>query len=82
MKINLTLCKRSDDELFNLCEDVKCHKDIDIAGFNKKLCWVNICHTNKKRKEINEIMINEFYRLNKTGRKLKVEKLNFDENSQ
>ena len=82
MKINLTLCKRSDAELFNLCEDVKCHKDIDITGFNKKLCWVNICHTNKKRKEINEIMLKEFYRLNKTGRKLKVEKLNFDENSQ
>ena len=49
MKINLNICKRSDDELFNLCDNIKHHKDIEIHNFKNKLCWINICHTNKKK---------------------------------
>jgi hypothetical protein len=36
MKLNLTKCKRSNAELFNICETVKHGEEIDINQFDKK----------------------------------------------
>ena len=50
----LTTCRRSDDKLFNLCtfENVM---NIKKTDFNNKMAKTNICYTNKKRIEINEL---------------------------
>ena len=50
----LTTCRRSDDKLFNLCkfENVM---NIKKTDFNNKMAKTNICYTNKKRIEINQL---------------------------
>ncbi len=54
MKINLTKCKRSNAELFNLCETVKLGGRIDIKQFDKKKSFINILITNQMRKKVND----------------------------
>ncbi len=78
---NLTICKRSNHELFNICEKVKHGKNIDTSIFNNKESNLNICFTNKKRIEINQ-QCNERY-IKETGVKfININKLPYDDNSQ
>jgi len=50
-KLNLTLCRRSDDKLFNLCKNIIDNKPYDISDLtnNKFSSYKNICYTNKHR---------------------------------
>ena len=50
-KIELTECKRSDDELFKDCLDVN---NIDINSYGNKKCVLNLAFTNRKVNEINK----------------------------
>ena len=78
---NLTICKRSNHELFNICEKVKHGKNIDTSIFNNKESYSNICFTNKKRIETNQ-QCNERY-IKETGIKfIYINKLPYDDNSQ
>ncbi len=78
---NLTTCKRSNHELFNICENVKHGKKIDISIFNNKESYLNICFTNKKRMQINK-QCNDRY-IKETGINfININKLHYDDNSQ
>jgi hypothetical protein len=61
-KVHLTLCRRSDDKLYNLCRDVRQNKQVDINEYVNRdwSSFKNICFTNQKRKEINSLKIKEF----------------------
>jgi len=60
-KIYLTICRRSNNELYNLCNLVKNGKLIDTSPFKyKQFTYKNIAYTNKTRKDINEICMTRF----------------------
>ena len=77
-RLTLTTCRRSDDKLFNLCQDVKA---LSADQFNNKLQKHHICFTNKKRQEINQNHM-KAVRLTRKKRGLELKALNYDENSQ
>jgi ATP-dependent exoDNAse (exonuclease V) alpha subunit len=79
-KLELTKCKRSNDELFNICENVKVGNYVNIKTGNKK-SYLNICFSNKKRIQINTECINKYIKEN-PGEFINIEKLSYDENSQ
>jgi ATP-dependent exoDNAse (exonuclease V) alpha subunit len=57
----LSKCRRSDDELFNLCK----FENIEIVTkdtFNNKFTFKHVCFTHKKRIEINDKIMNEIKR--------------------
>ena len=58
-KLELTTCRRSDDKLFKVC-DFDNIMSVDKHQFNRKIKKMNICYTNKKRIEINEICMNRY----------------------
>jgi hypothetical protein len=61
-RIQLSKCRRANDELFNLCNPENIHK-VKKTQFNKShggFYYTNICYTNRKRIEINEIMMKKF----------------------
>ena len=79
-RLQLTKCRRSDDKLFNMLlpENIN---NIKASDFNNKFTDRHITFTNKKRIEINHIMMKmECRKQNKQG--LFLEKLHFDDNSQ
>lgn len=49
-RLILTECKRSDDKLFNMFDDIE---NLEEKDFNNKECLLNLAYTNKKVKEIN-----------------------------
>jgi DNA replication protein DnaC len=55
-RIQLLKCRRADDELFNLC-DPKTIMQLDKEIFGKQFTDAHLCFTNKKRKEINNTMM-------------------------
>jgi hypothetical protein len=55
----LTKCRRSDEKHFKLCQNVDSIKPSD---YNNELCDLNISWTNKKRIEINKIMMDKKYK--------------------
>jgi len=60
-RINLTSCKRSDAELFNLYSNPENIKKINLDNFKfKQLTKLNIAYTHKTRKRINEKCMKEF----------------------
>ena len=79
-RIQLQKCRRADDELFNLCDPqhvMKLTKNI----FNNNFTDLHICFTNKKRKEINKIMMQKALEA-RTEQPLTLKALDYDDNSQ
>ncbi len=48
MKLTLNKCKRSDDTLYNLCEELKYGKNVNTLSFTNRSyeSYKNVCHTN------------------------------------
>jgi ATP-dependent exoDNAse (exonuclease V) alpha subunit len=58
-RIILTKCRRTEEEeLFNICKDENI-LNVKSHNFPHELSKINICFTNKKRKEINKILMEE-----------------------
>jgi energy-coupling factor transporter ATP-binding protein EcfA2 len=80
----LSTCRRSDNELYNMClpeNIVQITKD----DFTNNKSRINICFTNATRKKINKEKMTEAVEANKKGKKQKVVNLKayvYDENSQ
>ncbi len=83
-KVHLTLCRRSDDKLYNLCRDVRKERPVEISEYVSRnwTSFKNICFTNDKRKEINAIKIEEFIQQQGPNETFPVEALKFDKNTQ
>lgn len=79
-KLHLSKCRRSDDTLFQMLRKKNIPK-IKKEEFGNKSTFNNICFTNKKRIEINEIMMQKHKRIIKE-KPLKLPKLEYDPNSQ
>ena len=70
-RLNLSICRRSDDKLFNLC---KAPHTIKKGQFGNKQYKLNLCYTNKKRIEINEAIMKQQVKKYGSGLKLKATK--------
>ena len=77
-RIQLLKCRRADDELFNLC-DPKTIMQLDKEIFGKQFTDAHLCFTNKKRKEINNTMMQK---ATKGCKPLCLPALPYDSNSQ
>jgi ATP-dependent exoDNAse (exonuclease V) alpha subunit len=77
----LTKCRRSDDKLFNLIQFDNIN-NLTHNDFNDKETDMNICWTNEKRKQINEQYMKAAYKKAKTSKYIKLNKLEYDDNSQ
>ena len=64
-RLQLSKCRRSDDTLFNMLNPSNiCNiKSQDFKQSLNKLYMTNLCHTNKKRKEINNIMMEKYIKM-------------------
>lgn len=84
-KLSLLKCRRSNDDLFNIARFETIDK-LDIKQFGKVFTKRHICFTNKKRIEINNIMMKQYKdELAKQKKKCTpvfVKKLAYDGNSQ
>jgi ATP-dependent exoDNAse (exonuclease V) alpha subunit len=85
-RIDLNICKRSDDTLFNINEKIKKKIDIDISKFalvddDDMYKSQHICYTNNKRKIINK-QLNDYFKEKIDGKGLEIKKLSYDENTQ
>ena len=82
-RLQLSKCRRSDDELFNMLLPQNINK-LTKKSFGNKHHSINICFTNKTRKEINEIWMKRAITKSKKNKKdiLTFEKLEYDDNSQ
>ena len=67
-RLTLSTCRRANDNLFNICKDIKTVKKSD---FDNKFKNMNLCYTNKKRMEINKILMDKQIKRNGAGLKLK-----------
>jgi DNA replication protein DnaC len=82
-KIVLTKCKRSDDVLFNICEDVRNGKAIELGMFPfTEPTYLNLCHTNNTRRTINDTCMRRFIKETKPTKTMSFTKLIYDKNSQ
>ena len=83
-KLNLSLCRRSDDRLFNICENIKLNNSYDVTCFqnNDWLSYVNLCYTNAKRKEINQKCMDRFIKEQQPNLIYNVNALAYDDNTQ
>jgi len=64
-RLQLSICRRSDDTLFNLLEPSNI-TNLTKDDFNKgknNFYMTNLCFTNIKRKEINKIMMNKYIKI-------------------
>lgn len=74
-RINLTQCKRSDSDLYNIFTNLKtCKKSM----FKSNQENFNLCYTNEKRKEINKKLMTKY----QTNESIKVSRNFWNENSQ
>jgi ATP-dependent exoDNAse (exonuclease V) alpha subunit len=84
-KLSLLKCRRSNDELFNLTK-FETIGDLKATQFNRAFTKRHICFTNKKRIEINSIMMKQYKEeLEKQKKKAEpvyIKKLTYDPNSQ
>ena len=80
-KLSLLKCRRSDDVLFKLCNDVRNNIQIDTTRFGNNKTYLNICYTNRIRKAVNKDCMSRFIQENK-GPTQDIKKLAFDKNSQ
>ena len=82
--IHLTKCRRSDDRLFNKCLPENIGK-VKPSEFGSKVAKRHICFTNKKRKELNEEMMNREAKVKASRNKatiIELAALDYDDNSQ
>jgi hypothetical protein len=82
--IHLTKCRRSDDRLFKLCQPANIG-NIKTSEFGSKITKRHICFTNKKRKELNEQMMESEAKVKEARNKatvIELEALDYDDNSQ
>ena len=82
--IHLTKCRRSDDRLFKLCQPANIG-NIKPSDFGNKITKRHICFTNKKRKELNEQMMQSEAKVKDLRNKaavIELEALDYDDNSQ
>ena len=56
--LQLSKCRRADDKHYNFCQDIR---NVKVSDYNNTPQDMNICYTNKKRIEINKIIMNEKY---------------------
>ena len=77
-RLQLNKCRRSNNELYNICQNVDNVKTEDL---NNEFTNHHLVYTNKKRIEINKIM-NDLQDKKNKKLKLRLEKLSYDENSQ
>jgi len=78
--LNMTKWRRGDNSMQNITFNNI--NNICKSDFDNNLCDFNIVWTNKKRLEINEILMKEKYKKAKTKNYIKVKKLEYDDNSQ
>jgi ATP-dependent exoDNAse (exonuclease V) alpha subunit len=82
--IHLTKCRRSDDRVFKLCQPANIG-NIKTCELGNKITKRHICFTNKKRKELNEHMMQLEAKTKETRNKatiIELEALDYDDNSQ
>jgi len=58
--VQLTKCRRADEEHFNLCKQLRDGKDIDINDFGKEECYRSVSFRNSKRKAVNKKWMEHF----------------------
>jgi ATP-dependent exoDNAse (exonuclease V) alpha subunit len=82
-RLQLTQCRRSDDELFNMLKPENINK-LKKESFTHLQTTINICFTNKKRMQINEYWMNQAIKKSKKSIDsiLTFKKLEYDNNSQ
>jgi hypothetical protein len=83
-KVDLTLCRRSDDKLFNLCKNINEGKEYNVDDLINKpfKSYTNICFTNKRRIKINEECMNRYLKENSGLKTCDITKLSYDKNTQ
>jgi 5-methylcytosine-specific restriction endonuclease McrA len=82
-KLGLTKCRRSDDALFNICQTVRNGGNIDLKQFaGNEPTYLNVCFTNKMRKEINEFYMERFVKEYKPKKVVNFKALVYDKNTQ
>ena len=87
-RLELTTCRRADRTLFDMLHPSNIMKlkreqfaPSASLGSNDTECWKHISFTNKKRKEINQKMMDKFVK-EKKKKYLELKKLSYDDNSQ
>ena len=80
-RLQLTKCRRSDDKLFNMLLPHNINK-IKKKDFTNKMTNMHISFTNKKRIEINKLMMNKIILENPDENVIEFKKLYYDDNSQ
>ena len=82
-KIQLTKCRRANDKLYNLIQfkNIPNLKPSDFNETKEYINDINICFTNKKRKEINDIKKKEL-NVKKHWKGLKLDALKYDKRTQ
>jgi hypothetical protein len=81
-RIQLTKCRRSDDTLFNLLLPQNIN-NLSKSDFNTQFTDRHISFTNKKRIEINKIMMDKAVKKNNFRKEVfQFKKLSYDDNSQ
>ena len=80
-RLKLTICRRADDVCFR-----KCHPDnipnLSMSDFNNEMAMRHLSFTNKKRIQINELMMQKEVTRKKGKKALPLKKLYYDKNSQ
>ena len=79
-RIELTTCRRANNEMFEICKDVN---SVDVSKFGSKIFKCNLSYTNVKRMSINKKLMDEAEK-EKAGKHkaLLLEALSYDPNSQ
>ena len=82
-RLQLTKCRRSDDELFNMLKPENIN-NLKKESFGHLQTSINICFTNKKRIQINDYWMKQVVRKSKKNSSdiLTFKKLEYDNNSQ
>lgn len=81
-KLLMSKCRRSNSELFNICENVSRGKQIDTSLFAfKNLTDLNVCFTNETRHQINKTCSERFIRKTKPEKILDYKGLSYDKNT-
>jgi DNA replication protein DnaC len=81
-KLTLTVCKRSNNKLFNECLRVRDNKPLKYKYVPETETYLNVSYTNSTRKFINEECVNRFISQNENVKTAKIEALPYDKNSQ
>lgn len=80
-RLKLTICRRADDACFK-----KCHPNnipnLSKSDFKNEMAMRHLSFTNKKRLQINELMMQKEFTRKKGKKALQLQKLYYDKNSQ